>query len=359
MKIGFLLLDADVTGGQMIARELMLGARSAGHEPVAIAPRRGPMLDLLASDGVPVELIALERSYRLDQAIAFARLLRRGRFDLVDTHTLFVGNQLARVGALLARVPLVAHVHAHEWFSTRPLVARAQRRLEAATARSCAAVIAVSDHVRRRLLDNGYPEARVAVIHNGVALPAITAPPPGETLRVLCVARLAPSKGQETVLRALARLGEDVEVTFAGDDLERGGTYRTELEQLAEELGVAARARFLGHRSDVDELLRGSHALVLASELEGLPIVVLEAMAQARAVVATAVGGTPELVVEGETGLLVPPRDGAALAQALDRLRHEPGLRARLGASGRARVERDFTLEQMVDRTIAVYEQAS
>jgi glycosyltransferase involved in cell wall biosynthesis len=155
-------------------------------------------------------------------------------------------------------------------------------------------------------------------------------------------------------VHALARVGS-VDVSFAGDDLEGGGSYRRELEQLAARVGVSDRVTFLGRRDDVGQLLDMSHALVLPSVLEGLPIVVLEAMAHARAVIATAVGGTPEVVEDGETGLLVGWEDEAALAAALERLRDDRGLAMRLGREGRTRVEREFTLERMVERTLAVY----
>jgi glycosyltransferase involved in cell wall biosynthesis len=197
----------------------------------------------------------------------------------------------------------------------------------------------------------------VVVVHNGIAVPDEPAPPPGlETLRIVCIARLAASKGQETLLRALSIAGPGIEAELAGDDLEQGGRYRRALEQLARELGLDGRVRFLGHRSDVDELLREADALVLPSVLEGLPIAVLEAMAYGRPVIATAAGGTPELVRDGETGLLVGWDDAGGLATALGRLRDDVALRRRLGRAGRERVEREFTLERMVERTLAVYE---
>jgi glycosyltransferase involved in cell wall biosynthesis len=355
VRIAFLFLDGQIAGGQTVARQLMLGAREAGHDVCALSPQPGPMLDLLALDGVPCEVVPLTRSFRLDQALRLARVLQRLRIDLLDTHTLFAGNQLSRVGALVGRVPLVAHIHAHERFHPNPVTAGAQRSVEALTARSCAAVIAVSHSVHDRLLENGYPRGRVLVIANGVALPTASPPPGGNSVRAVCIARLAPSKGQETLLRALALAEPGIEVDFVGDDLEQGGRYRRTLEQLAIELDVDARAHFLGFRGDVGDLIDRSDLLVLPSQLEGLPIVVLEAMARERAVVATAVGGTRELVRNGETGLLVDWNDAAGLAAALSRLRDDAELRRRLGVAGRRRVEEEFTLERMIGRTLAVY----
>lgn len=360
MRIAFVLLDAEVTGGQAIALELMRAARAAGHEPLAVFPRPGPMMARVVHEGVPARIARLDRSFRVDQAIALARLLRAERIDVVNTHSLFVGDQLARVAARLAGVPLVAHAHIDERFSTRPTVARAQRAAARATARLATAVIAVSNHLRRVLVAQGIPEARIVVVHNGVRLrtPA-AAPAEAAELRLLCVARLAPVKGQALLLEALARLGPGVVVSFAGDDLERGGAYRRELGQLAGRLGVAERVEFLGQRDDIAALLEHVHALVLPSFAEGLPVVALEAMERGRAVVATAAGGTPEVVDDGVTGLLVEPGSVAGLTEALSRLHQDPELARKLGAAGRARVEQEFTLEQMTERTLAVLEDAA
>lgn len=360
MRIAFVLLDAEVTGGQGIALELMRAAREAGHEPLAIFPRSGPMVERVAAEGLPTRIAPLDRSFRVDQAISLARLLRAERIDVVNTHSLFVGDQLARLAARLAGVPLVAHAHIDERFSTQPLVARAQRAAAQASARLCTAVVAVSHHLGRVLVDQGVPGARIVVVHNGVRVqPPAAPPPPEEELRLLCVARLAPVKGQALLLEALERLGPGVLVSFAGDDLEHGGAYRRELEQLAERLGVADRVDFLGHRDDIPGLIEGAHALVLPSLAEGLPVVALEAMERGRAVVAAAAGGTPEVVENGVTGLLVEPGSVAGLADALARLREEPELARRLGSAGRARIEREFTLERMTDRTLAVLEDAA
>lgn len=356
MKIAYVLLDGEVTGGQVVARQLMRAAREAGHAALAIAPREGPMLDALREEGFEVHLLPLSRSFRIDQAGRLASLFRERRVDLVDTHTLFVGNQLARLAAALAAVPLVAHAHIDEPFSSRRGVAALQRRVDAATAPLCAVTVAVSHEIRRTLVSMGVPKDRVVVIHNGVPVEEVLHREQDAVLRVICIGRLAPIKGQAVLLRALALAGPGVEVAFAGEDLEGGGAYRHELERLAADLEVADRVRFLGYQSDVKALLDDADALVLPSLLEGFPLVVLEAMERGRAVVATAVGGTPELVVDGTTGLLVPPDTPEPLARTLGRLRDDLDLRRRLGSEGRSRVEHFFTVERTGERTIAVYE---
>jgi glycosyltransferase involved in cell wall biosynthesis len=167
------------------------------------------------------------------------------------------------------------------------------------------------------------------------------------------IARLAEVKGQRDLLAALEEL-PDVHAVFVGEDLEQGGAYRRSLEAEAGE-----RAAFLGYRSDIPAILDAVDMLVLPSRLEGLPMVVLEAMAQAKPVVATDVGGTAEAVVDGETGLLVPPGDPHALAEAIRRLIDDPELARRLGEAGRRRVEREFSAGVMTARVLEVLDEAA
>jgi glycosyltransferase involved in cell wall biosynthesis len=234
----------------------------------------------------------------------------------------------------------------------------AQIALDNATARLCFAIVAVSDATRAALEAQGYPRDRLVTIPNGVA-----ATPPADPVRladgptILEVARLADVKGQRQLIRALACL--DATAVLVGRDLEQGGAYEATLRDEARRLGVADRVILAGYREDVPALLAGCDVFCLPSRAEGMPLVVLEAMAQARPVVATAVGGTPELVVDGETGLLVPPDDVDALARALKRALSDPGLATRMGEAGRARVERDFSLAASTARVLSLYSEAA
>jgi glycosyltransferase involved in cell wall biosynthesis len=170
---------------------------------------------------------------------------------------------------------------------------------------------------------------------------------------VLTPARLHQQKGHAYLLTAAA-LVPDATFVLAGD-----GPLRAELEQRARELGVAGRCLFLGERADVPDLLAAADLFLLPSLWEGLPLSVLEAMAAGRPVVATAIGGTDEAVTDGVTGLLVPPRDPAAIAAAIARLRDDPGLAERLAAAGRARVEREFSSRATAERVMRIYDAVS
>jgi glycosyltransferase involved in cell wall biosynthesis len=151
------------------------------------------------------------------------------------------------------------------------------------------------------------------------------------------------------LLRAAAELPEAV-FAFAGD-----GPLRPELEREAARLGVEDRVRFLGHREDVPDLLAASDVFALPSLYEGSSLALLEAMAAGRAVVSSSIGGTAELIEDGANGLLVPPGDVGALSSAIRRLLRDDGLRARLGAEGRDRVEASFAERATADAVEGVY----
>jgi glycosyltransferase involved in cell wall biosynthesis len=170
----------------------------------------------------------------------------------------------------------------------------------------------------------------------------------------LFAGRLAPQKAVGDLLRALDLLQHvrgDLVTWIAGD-----GPDRAALEDLARAFRLGGRVRFLGHRDDVPRLLAAADLLVLPSRYEGLPNVVLEAMQFGKPVVATAAPGTTEVVVDGETGLLVPVGRPPALAQAIRTVIDDPELARRLGEAGRARIEATFRADQMVDRFAALYE---
>jgi glycosyltransferase involved in cell wall biosynthesis len=222
-------------------------------------------------------------------------------------------------------------------------------------------IMAVSHEVEARYAEElSVPRRKLVVIPNAIAVPeAIPAPDPALRERlldgrpgflVLTPARFEEQKGHADLLAAAAEV-PDATFVLAGD-----GPLRMEMEAMAHRLGVADRCVFLGHRDDVPALLAVADLFVLPSHFEGLPVSVLEAMAAARPVLATGVGGTDEAVVDGETGLLVPPRNPPALAAAIRRMRVEPELARRLATGGRARVQGTFSLEATARLVEGVYD---
>jgi glycosyltransferase involved in cell wall biosynthesis len=270
--------------------------------------------------------------------------------DLLLCHG-YKANILGRIAARRNQTPCVSvsrgwtgenhKVKAYEWLDRRHL-------------RFMDRVVCVSDgqaaKVRRWC---GVPEKRIAVIRNSARLSAFenTDPDARRKLRgllpsdtpvsriVVAAGRLSPEKGFSVLIDAAARVSDASFVLFGE------GTLRPELERRVAELGLANRFVLPGFRSDLDSLIAAADVVTLPSLTEGLPNVALEASAAGVPVVATAVGGTPEVIADGETGLLLAPGDSAALAHQLNVLLNDAGLRARFGAAGRTRMHERFTFE--------------
>ena len=361
MKVVHLVIDGEMAGGQLVALALSKAARERGYEVAFVAPTEGDFVQLAEREGFRVLVVPLGGALDVRSVRRLAAVLRAERAEVLHTHAHFSLNVLGRVAARFAGARVIAHMHAENVFRPGRLAAKAQVRLDSATARLCARIIAVSEATAASLVRQGYPAGRMTVVHNGIDPPLPVEPhrpveaPEGAPL-LLQVGRLARGKGQHELIEALARLEHDDAVAIlVGKDLETGGAYERELESLATALGVRERVVFAGYRSDVPALLAASDVLVLPSEIEGLPLTVLEAMAATRPVVATRVGGTAEAVVDGETGLLVPPGDIDALARALDAVLGDSDLARRLGEAGRRRVEERFSSAAMSELVLDAY----
>jgi glycosyltransferase involved in cell wall biosynthesis len=224
--------------------------------------------------------------------------------------------------------------------------------------------IAASDVIAGMLVADGVPADRIVTVHDGVNLGWVDKQPvvdaratfwlPHGAPIVGNVAALVPHKGQRHLVGAAARVHReipDARILIVGE-----GELRETLERQIKDLGLERHVLLTGFRSDALGLMKSFDLFVMSSVTEGLGSAVLEAMACGRAVAGTRAGGIPEVVVDGETGLLAPVHDEAALAEAIVRLlRDEPRRRA-FGAAGRARVEREFSAERMVAKIVAVYE---
>jgi glycosyltransferase involved in cell wall biosynthesis len=223
---------------------------------------------------------------------------------------------------------------------------------------------AVSASLREQLISEGFPERRVGVIHNGIDPGAPASADARQRARTAFgfasddfvvggVGRLDPVKDYATLIDAfglLSRLGRRIRLILIGD-----GPQRVDLTRRLRDCGLSNVASLLGHRDDVRDLLPAMDVFVSSSIFEGVSLTLLEAMAAGLPVVATRVGGTPEVVVDQVTGLLVPPRAPEALASAVARLMADPEDRAAQGASGRARVVQSFHIDTMVHRYMEIY----
>jgi glycosyltransferase involved in cell wall biosynthesis len=329
------------SGGQVQVFLLLEGLRELGHQNLLITLPASRSEAEARARGIETRALAMRNYADVPAVLALRRAFRETRADLVHLHT-GRATWLGGIAARLAGVPAIA---------TRRMDRRVRRGW------------------RTRLIYRSLVERAVA-ISPAVAIPSAVDPAAlvaavgreqtrslggvaADTPLLLCLAALFHRKGLDVLLDALARLPETTpraQLWIAGD-----GPERAALERRAEDLGLADRVRFLGPRSDAADLLAACDLFVLPSRLEGLGVAALEAMAAARPVVASRVGGLAEAVVEGRTGLLVPPDDPAALCAALGRVLEDEALRARLGAAGPGRVAEGFLAEQMVSAYESLY----
>ena len=309
-----------------------------------------------------VKVFSLDKRRGNDPRLIYRlyRFLRQERPHIVQTHnwgTLLEGTLAAK----LAGVPVIIHAE-------RGTIEGRRRNLfiQRCLLRTVHRVLSVSETHRRRLADStGFPYQKIKPIPNGVDV-SLFSPRPTEKQRIRknlgleltpiyigTVANLRPVKNHALLLRVGSRLCqsyEHVRFVFAGD-----GPLKEQLVALAEELGISAKVRFLGARSDIPEVLNALDIFVLPSLSEGMPNAVLEAMACSLPVVATRVGGIPELIEDGNTGILVPSEDERQLEAILENLLRYDTKRRALGEKGRQRVLECFRLDRMVNEYQELY----
>ncbi|MCA8981088.1 MAG: glycosyltransferase [Planctomycetes bacterium] len=367
MKILHVITTLDMGGAEKYLLSQVRGQTARGHE-VRVAYLKGAgslRNDFLEAGAAQVIHAPLGvGSYtRLWPALRAA--------DVVHTHLLKADMSVAPL-ALLAgkRAHLVSGKHNDEQVLKRPLVSLVHRVLGRIPART----IVLSDHVGRFFARyGGVAPAKQRRIYYGLdRTPFESAAArrveligprradfgwrPGDVVFV-CVARFAPQKAHDVLLRAFhaarARTDAPLRLLLVGDD--PFGDGRTRAEALARELQLGSDVRFAGIRRDVAELMAVSDVFVMSSLWEGLGLVFLEAMATGLPQLGSRVSAVPEVVAEGETGLLVPPGEVEPLAAGMVELASDDALRDRMAAAGRGRVARLFAIDRMVDETLDVY----
>ena len=310
---------------------------------------RGRLADEVEALGGKVFALRARPGIKPGSVLRLARHLRRERVDVLHTHS--EGPLLYGAAAsALARVPRVIHTRHHGPDLGSP---KHVLLLMAAASRWVDRVVCVADDGARHSVAEGVAASKVVTVWNGIDLARFAYLGPTSGGPAVIVGRLVPEKDHATLLRALAilkRAEPGFRLEIAGD-----GPCSGELQALAVELGLGESVRFLGRVDDVPALLGRAGLLVLSSWLEGTSLTLLEAMARGLPVVATRVGGNPEVVVEGETGLLVPPREPAPLAAAMLALWRDPGRARALGLAGRERAERSFDVRRTVQRYEQIY----
>lgn len=373
MRILYLNHVSEISGAEMSLLLLLGGLDKTRYEPICVVPGPGPLTDRLRKVSQQVRYAPFVRFKRTRNPLllfVYANLLPVTVKPLVrylmrhEVHLIHSNSTIAHLhGALAARqmsLPCVWHVR-----DLTPLGWWAR-----IYAKWTDRIIAISEAVRQHLQRSGIPAEKIRVIPNGVDL-SVFAPRPSSLRKGMgftdehfvfgMVGQLIPWKGHEFFLRAAARMVSAMPTArflIVGDDLfhDHPG-YVQGLMGLTERLALDDEVHFLGYREDIVDVLASLDALVLPSLNEPFGRALIEAMAMEKPVIATNVGGPPEIVDHETNGLLVPPADVDALADAMLRLARDREWSQHLGKAGRARVARDFDIARTVQRTQKVYEE--
>ena len=304
-------------------------------------------------------ITSLRNPSTLREQLRFSRYIRNNGVHVVHSYG-FYANVFSVPAARLAGAPVViASVR-----DTGDPLTPVQRKIQRAVCRLADCVLANSEAIRLNLISQGYAPRKIAVIRNGIVPPEMQPNRnirnelkiPAEAPLIAVVSRLNRLKGIEYFLQAAVRTAavfDQARFLVVGDGIDP--EYRAELEAYATRLGLRNRVFFTGFRLDIGSILSEVSVSVLPSLSEGLSNTVLESMAMGIPVVATRVGGNPEAVEDGATGLLVPPANDVLLAEAILRFLQNPALARSCGAAARRRVDEHFSLDRMVGDTQQLY----
>lgn len=311
---------------------------------------------------LPVPFIPLRQRLTYDPLLVLRgyRVLKEHDIQILQSHG-YKSNMLCTLLKMFTGLPHIAFMHGWTAESWR---IKAYQMVDLLLYRFADRVVIVSEAMRPRLLRALIPEQRIVCIKNAVESPEAGEGAAGAQLRkcygiadsspVICViGRFSPEKGHRFFLEAFPQLlarHPEATAILVGD-----GQDRPMLEQMVRDLGVAERVVFAGYQQQMAPFYRGCDLVVMPSLSEGMPNVALEAMAFGKALVATRVGGVPEVVLDGETGVLVAPADPGDLAAGMLRLLDQPELLVRYGAAGRERIESEFSPENRARKLIGLY----
>ena len=338
-------------------RYTVLGLRAAGHRAALVADPAGELFQRL-SEGLDLIPVAQRSEIDLAAAWRLSRVLKQLRPDVVHAHDPGAVAMAATALSIAAPRPKPALV--------------ASRRIEFPVGRNSFSswkysqvdcFLAISRAVRDRLVADRIPSSKIEIVHEGVDVERIVALPHGSLHAALflpthspvvgAIGALVAQKAHQTLIDAAAAVVKqvsDVRFVILGE-----GELRPQLEKQIKHLHLERHVFLAGFRADVFELLKDVDVFALSSTHEGMCTSLVDAMAAEKPAVATAVGGVPEVLADGETGFLVPPRDVEALATRIVQLLKDQDLRARMGRAGLARARSLFTVERMVEETATAY----
>lgn len=352
MKI--LHIDTEKTwrGGEQQVLYLIKGLKERGHTPVVVCQPESLLEGAVINAGIEAIPLRMRGEFDIPAAWQIGRLLRKGDYDILHTHTSHA-HSIGLLSRLFGKVKgmvvsrrvdfPINNSFKYSYFDVR--------------------YIAVSEAIKKVMMDGGVPENKIDVVRSCIDLSGLDNAPIADIRTELGItkdavvtgniAHMADHKGQIYLIRAALIVKNKYPGTkfvIVGD-----GELREKLEAEAKKLGLDGVVLFTGFREDIASLLSSFDIFAFPSHLEGLGTSLLDAMAMKIPIVSTTAGGIPEVVQDGVNGILVPPKEPEALAGAIMALIEDPGLRLKYGNAGRSIVEENFTVDKVVDGTLAVY----
>jgi glycosyltransferase involved in cell wall biosynthesis len=348
-------------GGQSQVLTTVLGLRALGHRTMLVAHSEGELRQR-AKEGLDLLPLAPKTEMDLTAAWRLSRIIKQLKPDIVhahDPHGVAMAALALSMSTQLAKPPLVAARRVDFHLRGSSLSRWKYRQVDC--------FICASEAIRAMLVGDGVPAARAVTVHEGIDVERVEAAPPAKLHEEFWlphhapiagnVAALVPHKGQRHLIEA-ARVVlpqvPDARFVIAGE-----GELRPALERQIKDHHLEKHVLLAGFRPDVLSLHKAFDIFVMSSVTEGLGTSLLDAMAAGKPIVATDTGGIPEVVIHGETGILVPPRDHDAMAQAIVTLLKNDELRRTMGEAGRARARKMFSAERMVQDTLRVYQRVA
>jgi glycosyltransferase involved in cell wall biosynthesis len=366
-----LFTDSDAfSGTERHILDLAMALPATGVQATIACPAASPLAQRAEAANVPVVPVEKHGLVDVGAVRALRALMREGRVDLIHAHNGRTTLNSALAACLERGFPCVATQHflAPDHTSRKGPAAMLHRMAHLYVNRQLRGLIAISEAVRGEMVSrrDAAPQ-RITVVPNGANAPQQSTLTPAEQIRrelgisedaplVACVARLEPEKDIGSLVSAFAAVSQrhpEAQCVIAGE-----GSLRADLDRDIADKGLRQSVRLLGFRSDAVSIINAADVFVLPSLAEPFGLVLLEAMALGKAIVATRAGGPREIVEEGRTGVLVPPASPAELAGALSDLIGDPKRRDQMGSQGRDRFQTHFTAERMARDMAAAYRRA-
>lgn len=318
-------------------------------------------LDQLKQKGITTEVINLRGRYDVTSIFRLRKLIRKHNVNMLHCHG-YKGNVIGFFATLFTKTKRITTVHGWTQVDFKVMM---YELIDKIVIRYYDKLIAVSEDIKKQLLSYAVPRNKIFVVHNGIDVARFSPRKKGKLKRefkisarykiIGTIGKLSKEKGHKYFLKAATEIKKkysNVKFVIVGE-----GALKRKLKTLAKKVKIENSVIFVGFREDIPEILDDFDIFVLSSVREGIPLVLLEALAKAKPVVSFEVGGIPEVITNGETGILVQARNYKSLAENVVSLLNKPQLAKKIAKKGQERVKKDFNLEAMTDKYQEIYQQ--